>query len=70
MYVLLNSVKGQQRTRKYEKGIIVKNTITEVKNALERSNSRLDNREECTSKLEETRWITQSEEREKKKKIK
>lgn len=37
-----------------------------MKNALERSNSRLDNKEECISKLEETKWITQSEEREKK----
>ena len=38
-----------------------------MKNTLERSKSILDNKEECISKLEETRWITQSEEEKKKK---
>ena len=36
-----------------------------MKNTLERSNSRLDNKEECISKLEETRWINQSVEEKK-----
>ena len=38
-----------------------------MKNTLERSKSILDNKEECISKLEETGWITQSEEEKKKK---
>ena len=37
-----------------------------MKNTLEISKSILDNKEECISKLEETRWITQSEEEKKK----